>query len=140
MVSLAAHPSGGLVNRVVPGYLFSLLPTFLVLCGLVAALMIAASRRNRLGAKAFNLLAAGLVCMILAQCLTGSVGTFFGVFGSFSYRVLSDLGADVRLSVVLSIVSLVTGALWITGLGLVIGAVFAGRPHRTEAPANAPRS
>jgi hypothetical protein len=131
-VSLAAHPSGGLVTRVTPVYLFALVPQVLIVAGLLVALIVAAAKRNQLGTKAFSLMATGLALLILAEC----GGAFFN---AFAYRVLAEASPNIRIGTFVGISSLITRAIWITGLGLVIGAVFADRPHRTAVPADAPR-
>ena len=119
------------MNSVGPLYLLSYLPRFLMLAGLIVALVLAVVRRSQLGAKAFSLMMAGLGVMILALCATES-------FTTFGYKTLMHTASPAGMGGLLMVISSVTTLMWLIGLGLVLGAAFADRPHRTEQP-NAPR-
>ncbi len=112
------------MNRVTPVYFFTLLPEVLVMAGLIVALVFAVARRNRLGTKAFGLVATGLGLMIISECAGG-------FFNFLLYYTLADVAPGARVGPFATMVTLLGRGMQLVGLGLVIAAVFADRPRRT---------
>lgn len=120
------------MSRLAPVYLLAFVPQLLLMAGLVVAFIFALVKRASLGAKASGLAASGLGLLIIAE-LASAFWSFAGF--RIAYNVL-----DVRQPAFLtSAFALMSKVIFAVGLGLVIAAVFAVRPHRTEAQPHAPR-